>query len=58
MLYTSSLKGKCKNEARGQKQVSGITKCPMWNGKRVEGTERVSDVYYVVCEADSVLRVG
>ena len=30
----------------------------MWNGERVEGTGRGTDVYYVAWEAESMLRVG
>ena len=34
------------------------SKCPMWNWEQVEGTGRVTDVYYVAWEAESVLWVG
>ena len=47
-LYTSSPKRECEGRQAGE----CIAKCPMWYGKRVEGTGRVTDMYYVVWEAE------
>ena len=43
---------------KGRETGECIAKRPMWNKKRVEGTGRVTDVYYMVWEAESVLQVG